>query len=135
MFRQVKSALLWYHLYKFRKTVMVVVLLLSIVLFSQWIYADIVEYLTLRDKLEYLDILLPLKWGVIFFNIALSVLLILRLFKTQENEEKNKEKYKEKVVEEIKEIPSSKKASLNNREQSFLHTKKLNTHVDNLVKR
>ena len=54
MFKQAKSAFIWYHLYKFWRTVVLIVLLLSVVFFSQWIYSDVVEYLTLRKKLEYL---------------------------------------------------------------------------------
>ncbi len=141
MFKQVKSALIWYHLYKFRKTVIMVVLLLSSVLFSQWIYSDIVEYLTLREKLEYLDILLPLKWAVIFFNIALSVFLVLRLFKVEDKEVQTHKKETKKIAEskenkeKIETIEEVSKPTLSKREESFLHTKKLNTHADRLVKR
>ena len=53
MFKQAKSAFIWYHL-KFWGRVVLIVLLLSVVFFSQWIYSDVVEYLTLRKKLEYL---------------------------------------------------------------------------------
>ena len=66
MFKQVKSAFIWYHLYKFRKRVITIAMLLSVVLFSQWIYSDVVEYLTLRQKLDLLDIILPLKWVLSF---------------------------------------------------------------------
>jgi len=121
MFKQAKSAFIWYQLYKFRKTVVLVVLLLCVVFFSQWIYSDVVEYLTLRKKLEYLDILLPIKWAVIFFNIGLSTYLVTSLFKQEKKQE-------------IKEQKQSKE-TLSDREASFLHSKKLNNKADSLINR
>jgi len=141
MFKQAKSAFIWYQLYKFRKTVVSIVLLLCIVIFSQWIYSDVVEYLTLRKKLEYLDILLPIKWAVIFFNIGLSTYLVTSLFKKEKKQENTKEKVtvkssqKERVKkEEIKE-PKQNKETLSQREASFLHSKKLNSKAESLIKR
>jgi len=141
MFKQAKSAFIWYQLYKFRKTVVSIVLLLCIVFFSQWIYSDVVEYLTLRKKLEYLDILLPIKWAVIFFNIGLSTYLVTSLFKKEKKQENTKEKVtvkssqKERVKkEEIKE-PKQNKETLSQREASFLHSKKLNSKAESLIKR
>lgn len=138
MFKQVKSALIWYHLYKFRKTVISVAVLLAIVLFMQWIYSDVVEYLKLREKLELLDFILPLKWVIIFFNIGLSVLLVLRLFKTKEHEEK-KDQSSSEIKEEIgvtrEENSQAISSQLSQREKSFLNTKKLNSHADELVNR
>lgn len=138
MFKQVKSALIWYHLYKFRKTVISVVILLAIVLFMQWIYSDVVEYLKLREKLELLDVILPLKWAIIFFNIGLSVLLVLRLFKTKEQEEQKEEPIKQ--IKEEKKITREENSEaiseqLSEREKSFLHTKKLNSKADELINR
>jgi len=141
MFKQAKSAFIWYQLYKFRKTVVLVVLLLCVVFFSQWIYSDVVEYLTLRKKLEYLDILLPIKWAVIFFNIGLSTYLVTSLFKKEKKQEIKKEKVsvkssKKEIVkkEEIKEQKQSKE-TLSDREASFLHSKKLNNKADSLINR
>ncbi len=128
MFKQAKSALIWYHLYKFRKTLIVVVLLLSMVLFSQWIYSDIVEYLKLRDKLQYLDILLPLKWGIIFFNIGLSVYLVLSLFKGEKKEDKKNTKKDEPIINEEK-----KEEQFSDREKKFLYKKKLKNKADVLL--
>ena len=140
MFRQAKSAFIWYHLYKFRRTIVLVVLLLSVVLFSQWIYSDVVEYLTLRKKLEYLDIILPIKWAVIFFNIALSAYLLTSLFKKEKKEnivkkEKNKEVKIHNDVKKETQEDTHKSSSLSQRETSFLYKKKLNNKADNLINR
>jgi len=132
MFKQAKSAFIWYHLYKFRKTVIVVVLLLSVVIFSQWIYSDIVEYLTLREKLDYLDILLPIKWLIIFFCIGLSAYLITSLFQKDKKEEIKPEiKKQSKIKKEETRLDNS--SSLTEREASFLHKKKLSSKADKLI--
>ncbi|MDC0932908.1 hypothetical protein OAR97_03590 [Arcobacteraceae bacterium] len=130
MFKQAKSAFIWYHLYKFRRTVVLIVLLLSVVLFSQWIYSDVVEYLTLRKKLEYLDILLPIKWVIIFFNIGLSSYLITSLFKKEKKEEV---KVQSDVKKEKQKEDTIKSSTLSEREASFLYKKKLSNKADKLV--
>jgi len=141
MFKQAKSAFIWYHLYKFRRTIVLVVLLLSVVFFSQWIYSDVVEYLTLRKKLEYLDILLPIKWAIIFFNIGLSAYLITSLFKKEKKEDivKKEKKPEVKVQSDIKKEKQKedtiKSSTLSEREASFLYKKKLNNKADKLTNR
>lgn len=140
MFKQAKSAFIWYHLYKFRRTLIIVALLLSIVLFSQWIYSDVVEYLRLRDKLQYLDFILPIKWSIIFFNIGLSIYLILSLFKSHnsidEKSQKNEQKFKKDEPKSMKNKNETKKDTedkFTQREKMFLHKKTLKTKVDILV--
>ena len=139
MFRQAKSAFIWYHLYKFRRTFLLIAFLLTIVLFSQWIYSDVVEYLELRKKLEYLDVILPIKWVIIFFNMTLSVYLFLSLFKNDKKNENEKEntqrenKQKESKPNESKKEP--KKEKFTNREKEFLYKKNLNTKVDSLLRK
>ncbi len=136
MFRQAKSAFIWYHLYKFRRTFILIAFLLTIVLFSQWIYSDIVEYLELRKQLEYLDYILPIKWAIIFFNITLSVYLFLSLFKNDKKNDKNeseKENTQEKKEEEV--ASKAKKEKFTNREKEFLYKKDLNSKADSLLKK
>ncbi len=127
MFKQVKSALFWYYLYKFRKRVLVISSLLIIALFANFIYSDVVEYLSLKNKLEYLELALISKWFIILFNILFSIYLILTLFK------------KEKQKDEIKDTNNNKEEPIikNNdkftkREKEFLY-KKLNSKADRLV--
>lgn len=131
MFKQVKSALFWYYLYKFRKRVTLVVFLLLIAFFSNAIYADLVQYLQLKNKLQYLEFVLSLKWFIIIFNIAFSIYLILTLFKKEDEKKIVKKQEKDNV---------SKKAFIKNnekftdREKQFLYKKKLNNQADFLVK-
>ncbi len=137
MFKQAKSAFIWYHLYKFRRTLIVIALLLSIVLFSQWIYSDVVEYLRLRDKLQYLDFILPIKWSIIFFNIGLSVYLILSLFKsdkdTHKKSEEKEQKFKRDESQRMKTKNEKKEEKFTDREKMFLHKKTLKTNADILL--
>ncbi len=96
-----KNLVIYYYLYRFRKTFTIIFSLLFVILVSNFIYSDIVEYLKLRDKLEYLDYILPLKW---FLNIGLFsviVYLLLGIFKSKEKKEEVKESPKEPSKEDI----------------------------------
>ena len=131
MFKQVKSALFWYYLIKFRKRIILIVLLLIIALFANSIYADVVQYLTLKKKLEFLEIVLLAKWIIIIFNIVFSIYLLLTMFKKEE--EKVPQKKKEKIKEKEKKDFFSSSEKFTEREKQFLHKKKLKTKADILV--
>ena len=124
MFKQVKSALFWYYLYKFRKRAIFIFFLLLVALFSGFIYGDVVEYLKLTQNIEYLKYVLILKWFIIIFNSLLSIYLILTLFKNSENQEKSSVK-KDKV---------ETKNSFTQRETELLHKKKLINKAENIIK-
>ena len=126
MFKQVKSALFWYYLIKFRKRITLIILLLVIALFSNAIYSDVIEYLTLKEKLEYFEIVLISKWFIIIFNIVLSVYLLLTIFKKEKTDIKVKTK---------KETKKTKKDEdkFSKREQEFLYKKKIRNKADVLL--
>ncbi len=124
MFKQMKSALFWYYLYKFRKRAIFIFFLLLVALFSGFIYGDVVEYLKLAQNIEYLKYVLALKWFIIIFNSLLSIYLILTLFKNSENQEKSSVK-KDKV---------ETKNSFTQRETELLHKKKLINKAENIIK-
>lgn len=130
MFKQVKSALFWYYLYKFRKRVVLIALLLIVALFANAIYSDIVEYLKLKDKLEFLELALIIKWIIIIFNLIFSIYLVLTLFKKEEVVTKNKIKEKEDNTNNKK---MSSINTLTDREKSFLNKNKLKSKADYLV--
>lgn len=133
MFKQVKSALFWYYLYKFRRKVILIAFLLLIAFFANAIYSDVVQYLTLKEKLEYLELALSLKWFIIIFNILFSLYLILTLFK-KENIEEKKEK-KQTIKEEKKaEVKKEKESKFTKREESFLN-RDIKNKADKLVER
>ncbi|MCT7509352.1 hypothetical protein N5U26_03250 [Aliarcobacter cryaerophilus] len=124
MFKQMKSALFWYYLYKFRKRAIFIFFLLLVALFSGLIYGDVVEYLKLTQNIEYLKYVLALKWFIIIFNSLLSIYLILTLFKNSEIQEKSSVK-KDKV---------ETKNSFTQRETELLHKKKLTNKAENIIK-
>ena len=129
MFKQVKSAIFWYYLYKFRKRVVLIFLLLIVALFSNAIYSDVVEYLKLKEKLQYLEIALISKWLIIIFSLVFSIYLILTMFKKEEIEEEKKIKKSEPLKKE------SKEEKFTQREKEFLYKKKLQSKADFLVKK
>ena len=124
MFKQMKSALFWYYLYKFRKRAIFIFFLLLVALFSGFIYGDVVEYLKLTQNIEYLKYVLVLKWFIIISNSLLSIYLILTLFKNSEIQEKSSVK-KDKV---------ETKNSFTQRETELLHKKKLINKAENIIK-
>ncbi|WP_141054179.1 hypothetical protein [Aliarcobacter cryaerophilus] len=124
MFKQMKSALFWYYLYKFRKRAIFIFFLILVAFFSGFIYGDVVEYLKLTQNIEYLKYVLVLKWFIIIFNSLLSIYLILTLFKNSENQEKSSVK-KDKV---------ETKNSFTQRETELLHKKKLINKAENIIK-
>lgn len=129
MFKQVKSALFWYYLFKFRKRVILIALLLIVALFANAIYSDVVQYLTLKEKLEFLEAVLIAKWVIIIFNIVFSIYLILTMFKKEEEKPSKDEKKKEqKIKPEVK-----KEEKFTDREKEFLNKKKLRTKADILI--
>jgi len=135
MFKQVKSALFWYYLYKFRKKVILISFLLIIVFFANAIYSDVVQYLTLKEKLEFLELALLSKWIIIIFNILLSIYLILTIFKVDKKENfNNNEDKKTKNNAIISDNKNSKTSNFTKREEEFLH-KNIKSKADILVER
>ena len=129
MVKNIKSLIFWSYVYKFKKRLSVVVVLLAIVLLSQWIYADIVDYLKLTQKVQYLSYILPTKWAVIFFNIGFSAYLIFSMF-SRDKVKKQKNSNKKKV--EKRETSKQNSTTLSEREKSFL-TKKLRSKAEILM--
>ncbi|AXH09059.1 hypothetical protein CP960_06175 [Malaciobacter halophilus] len=131
MFKQVKSAIFWYYLYKFRKRVMIISALLIIAIFSNSIYTDVVQYLTLKDKLDYLEIALIIKWAIIVSNILISIYLVLTLFKKNSANKEEVKIKKEKPKSNIK----KNNIKFTKREEEFLNKKELKTKAESLLDR
>ena len=126
MFKQVKSALFWYYLFKFRRRVILIVSLLVVALFANAIYGDVIEYLKLKDKLDFLEIALISKWAIIIFNIVFSIYLVLTVLKKDEKEQK---------IVEIKKETIQKEEKFTQREKEFLYKKSLKSEADFLLKK
>ena len=100
MFKQFKSAFIWYAIFKWRKRLSIVAFLLLIMIFSFVIYDDIVAYLRLTNQLEYLKYLLLAKWLIVFSSIFSSLFLLKNIWKEnllakQQSKEKRKQQEEE----------------------------------------
>lgn len=134
MFKQIKSALFWYYLYKFRKKVILIAFLLILAISTNAIYSDVVEYLTLKEKLEFLEIALISKWVIIIFSILSSIAItvsIFSIFKPKEEKLKGQAYQKNNDILSAKENKNSK---FSKREEEFLK-KDLKSKADLLVER
>lgn len=105
-------------------------MLLIIALFANAIHADVIEYLKLKNRLDFLEIVLISKWVIIIFNIVFSVYLLLTMFNKQEEE---KTKIKESKTSNKKEEKKEEKFTA--REKEFLNKKKIRTAADLLVEK
>ncbi|MDG6896985.1 hypothetical protein A6A19_02960 [Actinobacillus delphinicola] len=81
MFKQVKSALIWYYLFRFRRRVSIIILLLLFAFFANSIYGDVVNYLTLTKQLYLLKYALLTKWVIILGSLFAVIYSIISLFK------------------------------------------------------
>jgi len=99
------------------------------VLLSQWIYGDIVEYLRLSEHIAYLSYALVGKWIMIFSNIAISAYLILTMFRKEEKKDKKRRTKENKKEEKVLSVDT-----LSDRERSFL-TRKIRSEAEILMEK
>jgi NAD/NADP transhydrogenase beta subunit len=99
---------------------------LLVALFANAIYGDVIEYLKLKDKLDFLEIALISKWAIIIFNIVFSIYLVLTVLKKDEKEQK---------IVEIKKETIQKEEKFTQREKEFLYKKSLKSEADFLLKK
>ncbi len=81
MFRQIKSALLWVYLYKFRKALVKIGFVALFITLLLFMYSDIVEYLQLSNQIDYLPYVIFFKWFSVFLGIIYIVYTIVSLKK------------------------------------------------------
>ena len=62
MFRQIKSAIIWSYIYRFRSLLAKILVAIILIAVLEFVYKDIVEYLHLTNNVEYLWIALIFKW-------------------------------------------------------------------------
>ncbi len=134
MFKQIKSALFWYYLYKFRRKVIFIAFLWIIAISANAIYSDVVEYLTLKEKLEFLEMALISKWIIIIFTILASIYLIVSIFSIFKPKEEKFKKQENQKNNDILSAKESKNSKFSKREEEFLK-KDLKSKADLLVER
>jgi len=134
MFKQIKSALFWYYLYKFRRKVIFIAFLWIIAISANAIYSDVVEYLTLKEKLEFLEMALISKWIIIIFSLLASIYLIVTIFSIFKPKEEKFKKQENQKNNDIISPKKSKNSKFSKREEEFLK-KDLKSKADLLVER
>lgn len=117
MFKEIRLMLILAMIYKNRNKFILLTINISILLLSQYIYDDIIEYLKLSNKTEFISYVLPIKWIIILLFISMSVNIIISLFKNSDKEDailkKDEEniivlkRKQEKLVEQLNEIENS----------------------------
>ncbi|RXJ87223.1 hypothetical protein [Arcobacter sp. CECT 8985] len=137
MFKQVKSAVFWYYLYKFRRRVIFICFLLLVAIFANSIYTDVVQYLQLKNKLEYLEYVLIIKWVIIISSVLVSIYLILTIFKNKNCEEDSnkKDKVNKQKINNQKVTKEKITNKLSKREEEFLNKGNLKSKADRLLDR
>jgi hypothetical protein len=124
-----KSLVFWTFVYRFRRRLTVVAVLIAIILLSQWIYSDTIKYLQLIDKTNWIGWVLIAKWLLILSSTALSVYLILTIFRTDIRHKKRLDPMPTPTP-----IIETDRDDLTPKERSFL-TKKLRSRAEILKDR
>ena len=84
MFKQIQSAIIWTYIYKFRKFLLQILVVIVLFFFVEYFYRDIVEYLTISGHKDKIFYLLLAKWAIFMLLISfLSVRLYTILKKTK----------------------------------------------------
>ncbi len=69
MFRQIKSAIIWSYIWRFRSLLAKILAAIVVIAVLEFVYKDVVEYLRLTKRVEYLWIALVAKWAVILLIV------------------------------------------------------------------
>jgi len=73
MFRQIKSALIWTTIYRFRKKILLVLFLLLLALVAEYLWRDLRDYLKTTQQYELLFWSMVGKWMIILGLLGVSV--------------------------------------------------------------
>lgn len=99
MFRQIKSAIIWTYIYRFRVLLIKIFIAFILILTIEFIYRDVMEFLQISHQVEFLIYALLIKW-LLFFSVIFYIgWSLYQSFKKQEY----KKKCSNKQVKETKE--------------------------------
>ncbi|RAZ60096.1 hypothetical protein [Campylobacter hyointestinalis] len=115
MIKGIKSAIFWTFIYKFRKRLVLILMLIFLVLISQFIYTDIVEYLKLTKQEDIIGYALFAKWILSISCIFFAVYILFGLSKQR--------------VQKPKPLKEDEDSKLSDREKRFIN-KKLRTKTE-----
>ncbi|KAB0614240.1 hypothetical protein [Campylobacter hyointestinalis] len=115
MIKGIKSAIFWTFIYKFRKRLALILMLIFLVLISQFIYTDVVEYLKLTKQEDIIGYALFAKWILSISCISFVVYILFGLSKQR--------------VQKPKPLKEDEDSKLIDREKRFIN-KKLRTKTE-----
>ncbi|AII14089.1 hypothetical membrane protein [Campylobacter iguaniorum] len=120
MFKLIKSTIFWTLLYKFRKKVLLILALVLVIFFSNFIYSDVVNYLNLTSQTELIKYALITKWVIVLSSLFVIVALVFNIFNAKNSK---KDEAINAKIPEPKPKNKIKSSDLSEREKSFLNKK------------
>lgn len=98
MFRQIKSAIIWTYIYRFRKLLLKVFVALLFFVIIEFIYRDIMEYLRLSHNISLLPYILFIKWALYMLIVLFTIFIFYKTFSRKgDNKEKSEKKSDKKM--------------------------------------
>jgi len=88
MFRQIKSAIIWSYIWRFRSLLAKILIAIASIVVLEFVYKDIVEYLHLTNNVKYLGIVLIIKWILILAILGYIGFFVWRLKTRKTNKKK-----------------------------------------------
>ncbi len=83
MFRQIKSAIIWAYIWRFRKLLFKLAIIALLIFIIQYFYADVVEYLRYSHRENKIFEALLLKWGAIVALLVIAIYFIAQALKKE----------------------------------------------------
>ena len=119
MFRQIKSAILWAYIWRFRKLLLRLAIIALLIFLIEYFYADVVEYLRYSHRQNRIFEALIIKWIAIAALLGLALFFILQATKKPKGSEAKKPS---KSLERLDPRKLSKK-ELRKRAQEIIESK------------
>ena len=117
MFRQIKSAIIWAYIWRFRKLLLRLAVIALLIFIIQYFYADVVEYLRYSHRENKIFEALLLKWAVIVALLALAIYFIAQALK------KEPAKGKQKDTKEVEKPKKLSKKEIRKKAQEIIESK------------
>ncbi len=104
MFRQIKSAIIWAYIYRFRILLFKILIAFVIALIIEYVYRDIIEFLQVSKQIEFLLYILVVKWLLLLAIVLYLFFSIYQVFKKQKDEHTMKHNKKKEILHK-KQLP------------------------------
>ena len=98
MFRQIKSAIIWTYIYRFRKLLLKFLVVLILVIFIEYLYQDVIEYLNISKNVSLIPYILFFKWIILLIFFIYILFSVRKIFvKKSDNKAENKKVSEKKM--------------------------------------